>query len=68
MVHVEHASLTSRAVVASRRISEEIPFGLETMAKQTVSPFSVITLFRKEPPVDGHLSGITENSPSHAPK
>jgi hypothetical protein len=67
MVHVKHASLASRAMMAPK-FKYAIPFWFETVAEQAIAALSILTLLCEESPVNWDSSGITYNRFVHTPK
>ncbi len=49
-------------------MSDKVPFGFKTVAKQTVTSFSVVAFLCKEPPINWYFSCIAKNRSEHTPK
>lgn len=67
MVHIEHATLTGRAVVTPEYL-KTLPFRFKTMAEEAVPSFTVISFFCKEAPVDGDPSRVSDDGLGHTPE
>ena len=59
MIHVEHTSLTCRAMMASF-LYLELPLRLETMTEETVSSFAILRLLCEEAPVNWYTAWVTD--------
>jgi hypothetical protein len=68
MIHIQNASLTGGAVVASTSYLIAVPFRFKTMTKEAISSLSVLALLCEKSPVNGNSSWISYNGFNLAPK